>query len=147
MPAEIELRPMTAADHAAVFLLWQASPGVVVREADDFEATARYLQRNPGLSFVAEIDGRIVGCLMAGHDGRRGYLQHLTVLPACRRRGIATALVQTCLAALAHEGIGKAHLDILAGNRDATAFWQAQGWQARPDLERYSLTLNGHANA
>lgn len=147
MRPDVKLRPMTAADHAAVLFLWQTTPGVVVREADSLTATARYLQRNPGLSFVAEVDGDIVGGLMAGHDGRRGYLQHLLVHPDHRRRGIATSLVQTCLAALASEGIHKIHLDVLQGNHDAAAFWSAQGWQRRNDIVRYSLVQNGTLNA
>ncbi|MGH8017201.1 MAG: GNAT family N-acetyltransferase [Opitutaceae bacterium] len=61
---------------------------------------SRYLRRNPGLSFVAEVDGQIVGYAMAGDDGRRGYLQHVAVDVAYRRRGIAQTLISRCLAAL-----------------------------------------------
>jgi len=89
---------MTMADYDAVIELMKATPGVSFRDADSRDATARYLERNPGLSFVAEKGDRLVGCVMCGHDGRRGYLQHLAVLPEHRRQGIASALVERCLA-------------------------------------------------
>ena len=73
------LRTMTPADYDAVLALMQNTPGISLRDADSREATERYLVRNPGLSFVAEAEGRLIACVMCGHDGRRGYLQHLLV--------------------------------------------------------------------
>lgn len=151
MSAAFQVRVMQAADHAALMQLLQGVPGVVLRDADGFEATARYLARNPGLSFVAEAAGeggaQLVGCLMAGHDGRRGYLQHLFVHPAERGRGIARALIAACLAALRGEGIAKTHLDVLAGNADAQAFWRHLGWARRDDIQRFSFIDGAGANA
>lgn len=142
-----QLRPMTLADHSALLSLMEQTPGVVVRDADNLDATARYLLRNPGLSMVAEQGGHIVGCLMAGHDGRRGYLQHLLVLPAHRGQGLARQLVERVLAALAREGIDKSHLDVLVDNHGAIAFWQHLGWQQRDDLLRYSFIRSGNPQA
>lgn len=140
------IRPMHIDDYDAVIALMQATPGVTVRDADSREMTQRYLARNPGLSFVAVAGGAVVGCLMAGHDGRRGYLQHLAVAPAFRRRGIAAALVEQCVSALAQEGIRKSHIDILKTNDSGKAFWERQGWVRRTDIDRYSYIRGGGDN-
>lgn len=141
------IRVMTLDDYDILVELMRQTPGISLRDADSREATTRYLLRNPGLSFVAEQDGQICACIMSGHDGRRGYLQHLLVLPAWRRRGIGEALVQRCISALEGEGIAKFHLDVLKGNALAASFWQAQGWQLREDIDRYSFTRPGNDNA
>ena len=141
------IRTMTPSDYDAVLALMQDTPGISLRDADSREATERYLARNPGLSFVAEAEGRLIGCVMCGHDGRRGYLQHLLVLPEYRRQGIARALTQRCLAALEQLGIHKCHLDVFKTNTDAVQYWQGQGWTLRTDIDRYSFTRPGHENA
>lgn len=141
------LRIMTLDDYEAVIALMRDTPGISLRDADSREATARYLQRNPDMSFVAQIDGELCGCVMCGHDGRRGYLQHLLVLPAHRRQGIAHALVERCLAALEQQGIVKCHLDVFKTNIAAARYWQGQGWQLRTDIDRYSFIRSGNANA
>lgn len=143
----LTLRTMTLEDYDAVLQLMRETPGISVRDADSPEATARYLLRNPGLSFVAEDDGLLAGFIMSGHDGRRGYLQHLLVLPAWRRQGLAGQLVQRCLAGLAAEGIAKSHVDVLKSNGQAARFWCGQGWQLREDIDRYSLVQGGSDNA
>ena len=143
-----DLRPMTIADHDAVIELMKRTPGVSFRDADSRESTARYLERNPGLSFVARVgEHQLVGCVMSGHDGRRGYLQHLVVLPEFRRRGIANALVQRCLLELERLGILKCHIDVFKTNALAQAYWERQGWTLRTDIHRYSFVRSGGANA
>lgn len=144
---EPTLRALTAHDYDAVLDLWSRTPGVTVRDADSRASTERYLARNPGLSFVAVHEGAVVGCVLAGHDGRRGYLQHLVVLPAFRRRGLGRALVERSLAALAAEGIAKSHVDVLATNELGLDWWARHGWQRREDLVRFSHTRGGAPNA
>jgi ribosomal protein S18 acetylase RimI-like enzyme len=143
----INLRVMTMDDYDAVIALMKNTPGISLRDADSREATGRYLQRNPGMSFVAEIDGSLCACVMCGHDGRRGYLQHLLVLPHCRRQGIGSALVERCLSSLEQQGIFKCHLDVFKTNEVAARYWQSQGWQLRTDIDRYSLARSGNDNA
>src|SRR5277367_863271 len=123
----MDIRNMTIEDYDSVIGLLTATSGVRLREADSCEATARYLERNPGLSFVALVDGVIAGCVMCGNDGRRGYLQHLAVSPRFRKRGIGSALVEACLARLESMGILKTHIDVLAGNQPAQEFWRRRG--------------------
>lgn len=141
------IRPMRMLDYDAVIELMKQTPGVSFRDADSRESTARYLDRNTGLSFVAEAGIGLVGCVMSGHDGRRGYLQHLVVLPAFRRQGIAVALVEQCLSALQAQGILKTHIDVLKTNELGQAFWEAQGWKLRTDIHRYSMIRAGGENA
>ncbi|OPA87643.1 GNAT family N-acetyltransferase [Pseudomonas fluorescens] len=141
------IRNMTPADYDAVINLMHSTPGISLRDADSREATERYLARNPGLSFVAEAEGRLIACVMCGHDGRRGYLQHVLVLPDYRRRGIAQALVERSLFALEQLGIHKCHLDVFKTNTSAAQYWHGQGWKLRTDIDRYSFTREGNENA
>lgn len=137
---------MSIADYDLVIELMKQTPGVTFRDADSRENTARYLERNPNLSFVAIAGSELVGCIMSGHDGRRGYLQHLLVLPTFRGQGIASALVNHCLAALEAMGIKKSHIDVLKTNEFGAAYWTHMGWQLRTDILRYSFVSSGSAN-
>lgn len=143
----LEFSEMTMDDYDGVRELLSSTPGVALRAADSREATERYLTRNPGLSFVARSEGRIVACAMSGHDGRRGYLYHMAVDPAHRRRGVATALVRRCIAALSAVGIDKTHLDVIAENHLAQDYWTYLGWKRRDDIVRFSFTSSGDSNA
>lgn len=143
----ITLRVMTIDDYDAVIAMMSKTPGISVRDADSREAIARYLLRNPEMSFVAETETGLCGCVMSGHDGRRGYLQHLLVLPVYQRQGIANALVERCLTSLEAQGLHKCHLDVLIDNLDAARYWQKMGWQLRRDIDRYSYTRPGNENA
>lgn len=106
-----------------VIALMKRSPGVTVRDADSREATERFLIRNPGLSFIAEENGVIIGCAFSGHDGRRGYPQHVIVEPAYRGQGIANQLVTRCLDKLEILGILKTHIDVFVSNEIANMYW------------------------
>ncbi|EKG35955.1 GNAT family N-acetyltransferase [Pseudomonas syringae] len=139
----ITIRSMTLDDYDTVIELMRSTPGISLRDADSREATARYLERNPGMSFVAEADGALCGCVMCGHDGRRGYLQHLIVLPEYRGRGIAHELVERCLECLDALGIYKCHLDVMKSNQAAGRYWHRQGWTLREDIDRYSNVRRG----
>jgi len=141
------LRAMSIDDYDLVIALMKQTPGVTFRDADFRESTARYLERNKGLSFVAVVDGQIMGCIMAGHDGRRGYLQHLVVHPMHRKQGIAKSLIENCLLQLEQLGIHKFHIDVLNENQSGMAFWESQGWKLRSDIKRYSLIRSGGENA
>jgi ribosomal protein S18 acetylase RimI-like enzyme len=138
---------MTIGDFDRVIALMRQTPGITLRDVDSREAVGRYLDRNPGFSFVAEVAGELAGCVMSGHDGRRGYLQHLIVAPAHRNKGLATRLVNACLDKLESEGIPKAHIDVLTTNGSAMAFWQKIGWTRRTDIVRYSFSRAGSENA
>ena len=133
------MRAATAADHAALFALWRSVPGIQLRAEDEYEPFCRYLERNPGLSLLVEAEGGPIASLLAGHDGRRGYLHHLVVAPAWRGRGLARALLAEVLARLAEQGVRKSHVFVLGAAPEALAFWRARGeWLARDDIEVFS---------
>jgi N-acetylglutamate synthase len=140
------IRTMTIDDYEKVIALMKRTPGVTFRDADSQEKTASYLLRNSGLSFIAIEEGNVVGCIMSGHDGRRGYLQHLVVQLEHRRKGIANALVDSCISALEKLGINKSHIDVLNENEAGISFWESQGWKLRTDIKRYSFVRSGGEN-
>ena len=129
------IRPMTIADYDGVYDLWISTPGMGLNTTDDSrEGIARYLRRNPTTCFVAEEAGRIVGVILAGHDGRRGFIYHTAVRPEYRKQGIATQLVEQAMAALEQEGIHKAALVVFERNALGNAFWERIGFEERTDL-------------
>ena len=131
----MQIRTMTIQDYEQVYALWLSTPGMGLNDKDDSpEGIARYLQRNPTTCFVAEENGAIVGALLSGHDGRRGYVSHTAVARDFQRRGIGTALVQHMLAAMRGEGICKVNLVAFARNTQGNAFWEKQGFTTREDL-------------
>ncbi|GAB3475127.1 GNAT family N-acetyltransferase [Azotobacter salinestris] len=140
----MSVRPITPVDHPALLALWRRTPGLQLRAEDDFEPFCNYLARNPGLSQLVELDGRIVASLLVGHDGRRGYLQHLVVDEPYRGRGFARALLGKAQAKLAQLGIDKSHVFVLRDAPQAQAFWEAQAsWEGRSDIQVYSTRRSG----
>jgi ribosomal protein S18 acetylase RimI-like enzyme len=138
----IEIAPLTPADYDEVMALWRATEGLTLRDADSREAIAGYLERNPALSFVAR-DGGVVGAVLGGHDGRRGYLYHLAVAPSHRGRGLGRALAERVMAGLATRGIAKCHILVHADNAAGRAFWARAGWAERTGLVLMSRSDGG----
>lgn len=131
----VQVRTMTIADYDSVYDLWIHTPGMGLNSTDDSkEGIEKYLKRNPTTSFVAEENGKLVGVIMAGHDGRRGYIHHTAVLPEYRKQGIASRLVERALFALDMEGIKKVALVAFSKNEIGNAFWEKRGFSVREDL-------------
>ena len=128
------LRVFTIQDYDAACELWRDTEGIGLSEADKRENIGYFLARNPGLSMVAEEDGRLVGALLCGSDGRRGFLHHLAVARTHRRTGIGRALVKRCLAGLAGIGMRKCHIFVLHDNAEGRLFWERTGWEERTTL-------------
>lgn len=127
---------MTLADYDDAIALWRTTPGVGLHsDVDSREGIRTYLERNPGLSLVAREEGRLVATLLAGHDGRRGYLHHLAVAPAHRKQGIGKALVERALDELARRGLTRCHGFVYADNTEGLGFWRRMGWKERSDLK------------
>ncbi|WP_207750368.1 GNAT family N-acetyltransferase [Mordavella massiliensis] len=137
------IREMTMEDYEQVYRLWKKIRGFGIRSIDDSrEGVERFLKRNPTTSVVAEEDGRIVGSILCGHDGRRGCLYHVCVDETHRRRGIGKAMVVKAMEALKAEKINKVCLIAFTKNDIGNAFWNTIGWTEREDLNYYDFVLN-----
>lgn len=138
----MEIRNMRLDDYDSVYALWSSCPGMGLNNLDDSrEGIAQYLARNPDTCFVAEEQGRIIGAILTGHDGRRGHISHTAVSPACQRQGIGKQLVEAALAALKGRHINKVNLVVFAHNETGNAFWEKMGFTQRPDLTYRNRTL------
>ena len=123
------VRIMTIEDYEGVYALWKKIKGFGIRSIDDSkEGVARFLKRNPTTSVVAEKDGRIVGSILCGHDGRRGCLYHVCVDEDYRRHGIGKRMVVFAMKALKEEKINKVSLIAFTENDIGNAFWNTIGW-------------------
>lgn len=137
------IRVMKAADYEQVYALWKKIRGFGIRSIDDSrEGVERFLKRNPNTSIVAEMDGKIVGSILCGHDGRRGCFYHVCVDEAYRRHGIGKSMVVMAMQALKEEHINKVSLIAFTRNDIGNAFWNTIGWTKREDLNYYDFTLN-----
>lgn len=140
------VREMQASDYEAVMALWQTTESMALKEADSQANITRYLARNPGLSFVAKQQGQIVGAVLVGTDGRRGYLQHLAVAQSMRGQGIGKQLIEHAVASLAQQGVAKTHLFVANENRLAQGFYQRLGWFARDEVRMFSFNSSTEQN-
>jgi len=129
------IRAMSIEDYEAVHSLWIATPGIGLNESDTRAATEAFLMRNPGMSAVAFEGARLVGAILCGHDGRRGYLHHLAVGVAWRGRGIARRLLARCFDQLSACGIPKCNIFLFSDNAEGASFWLHEGWSRRSDLQ------------
>lgn len=137
------IRVMTLEDYEEVFCLWKRIKGFAIRSLDDSkDGVTKFLKRNPNTSIVKVLDGRIVGSILCGHDGRRGCFYHVCVDPDYRMRGIGKEMVSFALSVLEQEGIGKVNLIAFTDNAAGNAFWKELGWTNRVDLNYYDYTIN-----
>ena len=155
---EIQIREMEIEDYEQIFNLFEKTPGIVIRDADSKEVIEKYLKRNPGLSFIAEIDEkhtlndidystRIVGCIMGAHTSRRGILEHLVIAAEFRKQGLGRKLFQKSIDALTSIGIEKSFIFVFKDNEVGNKFWSETGWMLRDDLNSYSYISSENMNA
>ena len=139
------VRKVTISDYDAIFALWNATEQSrrALNPVDDSrEGIERYLNRNPNTCFLAEQDGRVIGVILTGHDGRRAIIHHMCVHPDCRRQGIAGHLVSLAEEALQKEGIQKIFGLVFKDNEPANAFWESRGYSLRTNLIYRNKSLN-----
>ncbi len=129
----VKIRIMTIADYDGICDVWKNHKGTNPVD-DSYEGLEKYLRRNPATSFVAENNGKIVGTILAGHDGRRGLFHHVSVLPEYQKQGIGKMLVDNAMNALEKEGITKVLLVVFKDNDNGNAFWEYLGFTKRDDL-------------
>lgn len=137
------VRTMQIEDYDKVYELWMTIKGFSIRSIDDSRiGVERFLKRNPTTSVVAVMDGKVVGAILCGHDGRRGCLYHVCVHEDYRMLGIGKAMVVACMNALKAEEISKVSLIAFTRNDVGNAFWKCIGWTKREDLNYYDFVLN-----
>ena len=134
---------MTIEDYEQVHDLWMKIHGFGIRSVDDSkEGVERFLKRNPTTSVVAVEDDKIVGAILCGHDGRRGYIYHVAVNDFVRKQGIGTRLVNAAIEVLKEQGINKTVLVAFNKNKLGNSFWESQGFEERTDLVYRNKSLN-----
>ena len=127
--AEVTTRQFVMGDYDGAIALWNGMEGVEICEGDSREEIAEYLKRNPGLSRVAEANGKIVGVALCGHDGRRGWIYHLAVAPAYRREKVGQRLLDDCVRGLREAGLKRAIILVAGDNPAGHQFWLRNGWE------------------
>jgi ribosomal protein S18 acetylase RimI-like enzyme len=136
MTGEITVRSFCAADRAALTSLWrEVFPNDPPRSAPERMIDGA-LEVRPETLLVAELEDALVGAVIAGFDGVRGWIYHLAVAPAHRRRGVATALMRAAEAALRTLGCAKINLQVRAANTEVVAFYRQLGYEVE---ERISM--------
>lgn len=132
---DICIRPMIIEDYDDVYRLWTLTKGMGLNNLDDTKAGINiFLQRNPNTCFVATFHNEIIGTIISGHDGRRGYIYHTAVSEKFRKKGIGQKLVTSSLSALKTEGINKVALVVFSKNKLGNLFWEKIGFRKREDL-------------
>jgi ribosomal protein S18 acetylase RimI-like enzyme len=117
-------------DWPAAYELWRtAGEGVQLRPSDRREEVAKKLGHDPELFLVAEREGQVVGVIIGGWDGRRGWLHHLAVAHSARRLGIGRALVTAVEKRLRAKGCLKVNLLVRRDNQQALDLYRSMGYQ------------------
>ena len=141
------IRNMTVDDYDAVFDLWTNAANMGLRSLDDSkEGIDAFLKRNPGICFVALSGSIVVGSILCGHDGRRGYIYHTVVRDEYRGQGIGSALIGAAIAALQREGISRVCLNVMEHNEAGKRFWINRGWEKKEFLGFYSRSITDREN-
>lgn len=139
MRQAIVLDSIRETDYPKLIKLWEAAGNIEVRQTDTPEVLARFLYRNPTCSYAAYAGTRLIGAILAGHDGWRGHLYHMAVKPDYRERGIGTRLVNAAVSAIKSEDVQKIHCLVKRDNLIAQQFWDACSFELRDDLFDYAL--------
>lgn len=141
------IRKMTTADYEDVFRLWRSTGNMGLRSLDDSkEGIEFFLKRNPDTNFVAVDSDTVIGVILSGHDGRRGYIYHTVVANEYRRQGVGKLLVEAAVAALQQEGITRVCLNVMTTNDAGKKFWENMGWENKDFLDFYSKSITDKEN-
>jgi ribosomal protein S18 acetylase RimI-like enzyme len=136
----VALRFATLDDLPAVVELWNAEAGPT-RHAGQLPEATVLVQRDPHALVVAELDGAIVGALIAGWDGWRFHVYRLAVASAHRRVGVASALLTSAVERARTVGAVRVDAMVNAENVDAQRFWRSTGFECDTSDQRWSMVL------
>ncbi|WP_246098486.1 GNAT family N-acetyltransferase [Saccharibacillus brassicae] len=132
------IREMDLGDYSKVFALWSHTEGMGLSDSDSEASISKFLKRNEGHSFVCTDGEEMIGTILCGHDGRRGFLYHVAVSTEHRKNGIGKRLVESALDSLTKSGIIKCHLMVFANNKAGNQYWNDTGWIKRDDILIFS---------
>ena len=134
-------RTMHPSDYEQALQLWQSLPGMGLSSADEKENILDFLQKNPSTCFVTLKDGNLIGTILGGSDGRRGYIYHLAVQQCEQNKGLGKKLMELCLNEFRKSDIQKCHIFVISDNAEGIAFWEKVGWQLRDDILVMSIEI------
>jgi ribosomal protein S18 acetylase RimI-like enzyme len=137
----VEFRVMHKNDYPEALSLWRSLPGLGLSGADEESQIHKFLDENPNTCFVAVNNKKVVGTVLGGNDGRRGYIYHLAVDLNYQRSGIGKSLVERCLDSLRSAGLQKCHIFVIRDNAEGIRFWENAGWTQRDDILVMSMNL------
>jgi len=137
----VEIRVMHKSDYRGAVSLWRSLPGLGLSGADEESQIHKFLDQNPETCFVAVKNGKVMGTVLGGNDGRRGYIYHLAIDMSYQRSGIGKTLVGRCLDSLRTAGLQKCHIFVISDNTEGKKFWEHSGWAQRNDILVMSMDL------
>ena len=132
---------MNISDYPLLIKIWKNTPGLGLSSSDDKNKIRLFLNKNRKTCFVAFENNKIIGTVLCGNDGRRGYIYHLVVKDEYRNKGIATKLVDYCLKGLRKNKIDKCHLFVYKTNIEAIDYYIRKKWLQRDELIIFSKDL------
>lgn len=139
----MEIRIMTIEDYEEVYKLWISIDGMGMRSLDDSkEGIEKFIKRNPSSNFVAIENNKIIGVILSGHDGRRGFIYHTAVNESFRKKGVGETLVNAVINSMHMEGINKIALVVFEKNQLGNKFWESIGFEERTDLIYRNISIN-----
>lgn len=130
----VEIRTMNSGDYFGALDLWKSLPGLGLSSADEQAAINSFLNKNQDTCFVALDENKVIGTVLGGSDGRRGYLYHLAIHKDYQRLGLGRQLSEKCLASLRSLGLKKCHIFVISSNKEGLRFWEKLGWLLRKDI-------------
>ena len=138
----IEIKRMTISDYDEVIKLWESNENIGLSTSDSKHKIENFLVHNKDMSFIAKTSNNIIGAVLCGTDGRRGYIHHLTVNKKYQKQGIGKKLVNKCIDNIRELGLEKIHIFVFKENIEGQKFWQKMGWKSRDDLVMFSYKIS-----
>jgi N-acetylglutamate synthase len=138
-----QIRIMETADIPASIELWKNMKGLAIRGSDNIRDLSEHVMMNSRHNFVAVAGDRLIGTVLGGFDGRRGYIYHLAVHEDFRKNHLGKELMERCFQSFKEIRVTKCHMMVLKDNTEAQEFYKKIGCELRTELLVFSKTLQG----